>query len=308
VPTGWQVVLRSRTIYGPYERRVVLQQGDTPTNGPHQGAWVDTGTGEDWFLHFQDRGWLGRVVHLEPMRWVDDWPAIGDMTHGAIGQPVLTHRKPRTLRSSSLVNPVDSDEFNDTAIGPQWSWQGNPKPNWAFSSKALGVLSMVSIPPVEGATDLWTNPAVLLSKAPAESFTVTTLVRTHFKSVGDRAGLVLLGKTYGYAEVVLTAKGLALREVMATSMDNGGKERVASEVSIAGTEVQLRMTVDKGNVSFGYSEDGKHFAALGNSYIAQPGIWVGAKVGLFSAGETQTGTFGYVDYDWLRFTALPSHE
>jgi beta-xylosidase len=87
VVTGWQLVLRSRNIFGPYERRKVLEQGATAINGPHQGAWVDTGTGEDWFLHFQDRGWLGRVVHLEPMRWVNDWPEIGDLSHGQIGQP-----------------------------------------------------------------------------------------------------------------------------------------------------------------------------------------------------------------------------
>lgn len=53
VPTGWQVVLRSQNIYGPYEWKKVLAQGNSPVNGPHQGAWVDTPTGEDWFLHFR---------------------------------------------------------------------------------------------------------------------------------------------------------------------------------------------------------------------------------------------------------------
>ncbi|MFR5959996.1 MAG: family 43 glycosylhydrolase [Bacteroides stercoris] len=52
--------LRSRNIYGPYENRTVLAQGSSPVNGPHQGGWVDTPTGEDWFMHFQDVGAYGR--------------------------------------------------------------------------------------------------------------------------------------------------------------------------------------------------------------------------------------------------------
>ncbi len=72
VPTGWQLVLRSKNIYGPYERKVAMDQGKSPVNGPHQGAWVNTQTGEDWFLHFQDKEAYGRVVHLQPMKWVND--------------------------------------------------------------------------------------------------------------------------------------------------------------------------------------------------------------------------------------------
>ena len=78
VTNGWQTVLRSRNIEGPYEERIVLRQGTTPVNGPHQGAWVDTPNGESWFLHFQDAGNAGRVIHLQPMRWEEDWPVIGE--------------------------------------------------------------------------------------------------------------------------------------------------------------------------------------------------------------------------------------
>ena len=89
VATGWQVVLRSKNVWGPYETRTVMAQGNTDVNGPHQGAWVDTPTGEDWFLHFQDVGAYGRLVHLQPMRWVDDWPVIGidDDGDGCGGKP-----------------------------------------------------------------------------------------------------------------------------------------------------------------------------------------------------------------------------
>jgi beta-xylosidase len=82
VSTGWQLVLRSKNIYGPYERKVVMDQGKSAINGPHQGAWVNTAGGEDWFLHFQDKDAYGRVVHLQPMTWKNDWPVIGTDKEG----------------------------------------------------------------------------------------------------------------------------------------------------------------------------------------------------------------------------------
>ena len=38
VATGWQLVLRSKNIYGPYESKIVMAQGKTNINGPHQGG------------------------------------------------------------------------------------------------------------------------------------------------------------------------------------------------------------------------------------------------------------------------------
>ena len=69
VATGWQTVLRSRRIDGEYEDRIVLRQGNSRVNGPHQGAWVTAADGSDWFIHFQSRGLYGRVTHLQPMAW-----------------------------------------------------------------------------------------------------------------------------------------------------------------------------------------------------------------------------------------------
>ena len=82
VGTGWQTVLRARNIYGPYERRIVLEQGSTTINGPHQGALVEGANGEWWFYHFQETPVLGRIVHLQPVRWENDWPVIGQDLDG----------------------------------------------------------------------------------------------------------------------------------------------------------------------------------------------------------------------------------
>ena len=42
VPTGFQLAMRSKSPFGPYEHKVVLAQGKTAINGPHQGGWIHT--------------------------------------------------------------------------------------------------------------------------------------------------------------------------------------------------------------------------------------------------------------------------
>ena len=305
VPTGWQVVLRSRSIFGPYERRKVLQQGKTSINGPHQGAWVDTGTGEDWFLHFQDRGWLGRVVHLEPMKWVDDWPEIGDMSKGPIGQPVLTYKKPRTLHPSLIQNPADSDEFNSAAVGLQWQWQADPGPTWAFPSQALGVLRLIATPVPAHTHNLWDTPAVLLQKLPASRFTATAKLKATLINQGDRTGLVLLGKDYAALVLAKTEHGVVLRQLLCISAELEAPEKIAAEVPLSQEEIYLRIAVDEGNTSFSYSLDGIEFHSIGEPFVAQPGRWIGAKMGIFAGGLADHGEFGYADFDWFRIAALP---
>ncbi|MBQ5477845.1 MAG: family 43 glycosylhydrolase, partial [Bacteroidaceae bacterium] len=133
VPTGWQTVQRSKNIYGPYETRIVMKQGKSPINGPHQGAWVDTPTGEDWFFHFTDVGAYGRLLCLEPMKWVNDWPVIGMAKKGAEwGEPVTQYKKPNVGKTYPICTPVESDEFDGMVLGPQWQWQANYNEKWAY--------------------------------------------------------------------------------------------------------------------------------------------------------------------------------
>jgi beta-xylosidase len=183
-PRGWQLALRSRQVYGPYERRVVLARGKTPVNGPHQGAWVDTPAGESWFLHFQDKDAYGRILHLQPMKWVDDWPIIGDN-----GEPVLSHKKPVVARASPVVTPVESDEFNDSTLGLQWQWQANPKSGWAFPAPAMGVLRLYAMPTPDAARNLWDVPNLLLQKFPAPEFMATAKVTFHALADTDKPAL-----------------------------------------------------------------------------------------------------------------------
>jgi beta-xylosidase len=128
-------------VYGPYEKRVVMAQGKSPVNGPHQGAWIDTQTGEDWFLHFQDKVAIGRVMHLQPMKWINDWPVIGlDKDGAGTGEPVAIFKKPNVGKEFPIQTPQETDEFNEVKMGLQWQWQANPQETWAFMFPEKGVL------------------------------------------------------------------------------------------------------------------------------------------------------------------------
>jgi beta-xylosidase len=296
VATGWQLVLRSKSLYGPYERRVVLEQGATLINGPHQGAWVDTVGGENWFLHFQDKDAYGRVVHLQPMSWANDWPVMGDR-----GSPVLEHRKPDVGANYPVMTPPDSDEFNGSSLGLQWQWQANPQPGWAFPSAAYGFLRLYNIPQPEGFVNFWQAPNLLLQKFPAPEFEVTTKVTFTPRAEGERTGLLVMGADYGWIGLVKRGEQLLLVQATCIGADSGGVEKVFASVPVTSPSVSLRARVGSGAiVRFSYSLDGKSFIDAGSPLTAKPGRWVGAKVGLFAMGAGTTAEFGSADFDWFR--------
>lgn len=309
VATGWQLVLRSKTVYGPYERKVVMAEGKSGINGPHQGAWVTTspanGKSEDWFLHFQDKNEYGRVVHLQPMKWVNDWPVIGTDPDGdGIGDPVLTYSKPSTAKRYPLATPPESDEFSEPVLGKQWQWQANPKGTWVMP--AAGFLRLYSYQAPEQNKNLWDVPNVLLQKFPAEEFTITTKLRfiPNANLTNERTGLVIMGQSY--AGVYLrSGKNKTELIYAACQKASDGKpetERVLAEFKPE-TDLYLRVKVRKGGkCEFEFGEDGTHFKTTGETFQAEPGRWIGAKIGIFCTRDTQTNDSGYADYDWFRIT------
>jgi beta-xylosidase len=297
VPAGWEVVLRSKSLYGPYEDKIVLAQGKTGTNGPHQGAWVDTPKGQFWFLHYQDRGAYGRVVHLEPMKWVDDWPVIGDG-----GEPVATHKMPDVSGKPALATPVESDEFDGSRLGLQWQWQANPASGWALPAPSAGVLRMTCVTPAPEAKNLWDAPNLLLQKFPGPAFTATTKLTLTAQNDGEKAGLVVFGTDYVTLALERRGGELLVTHSACKGANTGAREREVATVRAAGNNMTLRARVLEGGVTeLSYSADGVAFAAIGEPFHAQPGRWVGAKVGLFAQrGSESAREVGYADVDWFR--------
>lgn len=307
VPTGWQLVLRSRNVYGPYERKVVMDQGSTPINGPHQGAWVTTSQGEDWFLHFQDKEAYGRVVHLQPMKWLNDWPVIGvDKDGDGKGEPVLVHRKPNVGKPWPINTPPESDEFNGSTLGPQWQWMANPQPTWAFLNSSRGSLRLFSVRQPESTSSLWDCGNVLLQKFPAEEFrAITRLTFTPHAKLEEEAGLTIMGMSYASLGLKKRGEELYLVYKVAKTAGKLNPEEELAAVKMADSTVFLRVEVSKGAVcNFSFSLDGKAFKPIGSAFTAQPGRWKGAKIGLYCTRQSVTNDAGYADFDWFRVEAL----
>ena len=303
VAAGWQLVLRAKNIYGPYEKKVVLAQGKTEVNGPHQGALIDTPNGEWWFLHFQDRFAYGRIVHLQPAVWKNGFPVIGlDKDGDGTGEPVLEHKKPNVGMAFPLATPPDSDEFNDPTLGLQWQWHGNSEARWAFPNPSGGALRMFSVQNPEGYKNLWDLPNLLLQKFPAEEFTATAKVRMVPRFEGERFGLLVMGLDYSLIGVSRRDGKLYILQATAKDADKGTSEVESALRPLVSTDLYLRVRVGKNAMcNFSFSLDGKVFSDLGVPFKAREGRWIGAKVGFVF---TRPGTFndaGSADVDWFRF-------
>lgn len=308
VPTGWQLILRSRDIYGPYEEKIVLEQGSTPVNGPHQGGWVETPGGESWFLHFQDVEAYGRILHLQPVRWVGDWPMMGEDKDGnGVGEPVLRHKKPDVGATYPIQTPAESDEFNTDVLGLQWQWHANPRVVWSALLRGKDYLRLFAVNQPQGAANLWPVPNLLLQKFPAPDFTATTKVtwQVEFEAWQEKkAGLIITGNDYAYLAISQDGKGYKISQVRCKNAEKGTAEEVVAEKRIGTNTAYLRVNVSGPDAKcrFSYSEDGQRFTPIGEEFTALPDKWIGAKVGLFATSASNARRGSYADFDWFRVT------
>lgn len=313
VVSGWQLVMRSKAVYGPYEARIVMAQGKTDINGPHQGGWVDTPAGESWFLHFQDKGAYGRVLHLNPMKWVNDWPVIGvDKDGDGCGDPVSRYRKPKTDKTYPIETPVESDEFDTRKLGLQWEWHANYQDVFGFTTN-MGYARIYGHELSPHFKNFWEVPNLLMQKFPAEEFTATAKLKVSAKADGQLSGLIIMGWDYSWIGVEKQGEKFLLKQAVCKDAEQDNLEQVSTLAVLepsrkfeAGLfpnyerEIYIRVHVDKGAYCrFSYSLDGKKFTEAGTLFKARQGKWIGAKVGMFSVtphGKER----GWLDVDWFR--------
>ena len=277
VKTGWQVVQRSRNIYGPYEKKVVLSQGNTSVNGPHQGAWIETPGGENWFIHFQDAGAAGRIVHLQPVKWVKDWPEIGYN-----GEPI-TGLGRLAPGEKTYANMARRDEFDKPEIGLDWQFPGGKMlPQWYFCNVFGSYLRLYSAAHTEELM-----PNMLLQKIPAVAFTATARVQfvpnKDPKMQGaEKAGMIVFGRQSFTLEVPVTDEWCYLRLEM--------NERQQGQFYIG------RKPSDVSN----QSSEQLVWEKTGESFQAVAGYWTGAQVGFFCTRDNRVfNDAGWLDVDWF---------
>lgn len=311
VDRGSEAVLRSRSIYGPYEYRTVLSQGTSNVQGPHQGGYVETPSGQGWFIHFNSTGPYGRIVYLEPVKWNHGWPIIGELRPGAtVGQPVQSYTAPDVGRTYPPVHPQTSDEFTSRTLGPQWEWNHNPaNGHWSLTEHP-GFLRLEALP----AADLVSARDTLTQLLQARDEQVTARMAVGGMLDHQTAGLAMFGvqpswigmvQRHGVRYLELSEAGqetlgppLGRAEAGASVGAGAGDASVAS----GPTFVTLRMQVDQGRVQYSYSLDEGHtFHTLGGRADMRFSWWKAARPAIFTFNtEAHAARGGIADFDWVR--------
>lgn len=312
VPTGVQLAMRAKSPYGPYECKTVLAQGKSKINGPHQGAWIHTAFGEDWFLHFQDKDCYGRVVHLQPVTWKDNWPVMGiDKDGDYCGEPVITYRKPKTSKAWPIENPVESDEFDTPAMGQQWQWHANYQQTFGMPT-AFGTFRIYTHKLSDNFANLWEVPNLMLQKTPADKFTATAKLRFTSKDQNQFGGIIMMGLDYSALVIKRVGDEFQLQQLTCKSADKGKPETIDVLATLKPTavdkidyqpaiheDIYLRMNVNNGYCTFAYSSDGKKYKTVGEKFKMREGKWIGAKIGFVAAEPAGKSNRGWIEADWF---------
>ncbi|MDQ3813056.1 MAG: glycoside hydrolase 43 family protein [Armatimonadota bacterium] len=300
VENGWQVVFRSRHIYGPYEEKIVLAQGKTSVNGPHQGGLIDLPNGEWWFIHFQELQPYGRIIHLQPVEWQDGWPLMGiNRNDEGVGEPVLHYRKPNVGRDYPSAIPQTNDEFDSAKLGLQWQWHANHEDNWHSLSARQGHLRLFSQHVAE--SNLHQAPNLLMQKFPARGFTVETALEFTPRQSGEQAGLVVMGHEWAALSLWHSEQGNQI------VFQINGEEKFVEDVPF--DAVRLRLEVQDGGLcTFSYAPPEGEFVVMDDKFQATEGHWIGAKVGIYSLIPNPQAPAGYADFSYFRFAGCEASE
>lgn len=317
VETGWQTVLRSRHIEGPYEEKIVMRQGASDVNGPHQGGLVDTPSGQEWFLHFQDKGMYGRITHLQPVTWKDGWPIIGvNPDENGCGEPCSVCKKPEGTRQTEAEYLQASDDFSGERPGLQWQWLGNCREDFYRMEKGglrLNCLNLLK----EKEPVLWHCSQVLTQKLVCPYYCAQTCLDYSGLKEGDQAGMVMIGGQYAYLAVRIM-KG---RPVLVSAVSEGEgwdkkekvsilaeleNERAGETASPKKLLLRQKLIRQESGPAFTweYSVDGAVWIQPETSFAPSDDTWVGAKMGLFAVSGQEREKGGYGLFEYMKVTAL----
>lgn len=293
VKGGWQTVLRSDSIYGPYEAKRVLETGSTDINGPHQGAIVDTPIGDNWFYHFQEVPKIGRVLHLQPLSWQDGWPVIGvDFDGNGVGEPVREWTVPLTGKNPYKIQ--SSDNFDGDSLGLQW--QANHRflrENISFCKKK----GWISLTPARG-DSLRNAPNTLTQKMTGYKGSAVVKMDVSDLTDGQSAGLGCLAKVY---------RGLGITKLDGENwlyLETGGHRDVLMRIENGLVYLRVDLDAMDNRHQYSYSLDGSVFNMVGDPFEMIWGAWKGPRIGLYTyqASELSPGVAHFDDfvYDWVK--------
>jgi beta-xylosidase len=288
---GFQVALRSENIYGPYEEKIVIRDNGNLGTGIHQGALVETQTGEWWSVIFQDGGAFGRFPTLQPVTWQDDWPMVG-----VNGKGVVTYQKPNVGKEYPIKILPTSDEFDSTKLGLQWGWNHNPdSTKWSLTQRP-GYLRLTTAKVVSNLRDARNTLTQRIFAYYSRTIPTNAVVKMEIDSMkdGDIAGLAVFQNPYAFIGVKQTN---GQKYVI---MVNNGKTIDSTLINTSTIYLKAQANYATSRASFAYGLNDQSFGKLGNNLSMKfdLSIFTGNKFCLFNYATIETG--GFVDFDWFR--------
>lgn len=289
VGEGWQTILRSKNIYGPYEKKVVLEQGTTPINGPHQGAIVDLPDNRWAFIHFQHDGALGRVTHLQPMHWENGWPVIGvDIDRNGIGEPVYSWKKP--IESDRIYLPQTDDDFSDADLGLQWQFNHNPvNEAWSLTEKP-GNLTLNALK----AEGFWFARNTVTQKIMGYVSEATVAMDFDRMVDGQRSGLACMSKI----SCLLGVRQEDGKRILYWATDS--EERDIAELEQSRIYLRVNIDISGSTFQYSYSLNNIDFTPCGDKFFIPFGHWKGCRIGMYTYNKLQDA--GSASFDWFKYT------
>lgn len=287
---GWQVCLRSKNIYGPYEHKVIIEDNSSyPVNGLHQGGMVELKNGDWWFIIMQDRGPFGRVPNLLPVEWIDGWPMMGSGN-----KDVITYPKPNIGKTYPVKAPATSDNFDTSTLGLQWQWNHNPdNTKWSLHEHKGYMRLKASL-----AKSLKHARNTLTQRVQGPSSEGTVEIDLSGLKDGNVAGFGIFEFPYAYVSV---EQENGKRKIVM----NNNEEIVETIENFEGNKIWIRARATDKNFKalFYYSLDGNKFYRIGNELKMGLGlVWTANRFALFNFSKTEKGVGGFADFNWFRFT------
>lgn len=316
---GSQTIFRSKSPTGPYEECVTATSTTNPKGRIfagqkiHQGALVDTPTGEWWTMLFKDDGAIGRIPYLEPVTWTDGWPVIGnngtDVTAGgkAYAMPNVGQRYERKYLPTN-------DTFTDPRLGMQWEWNHNPvEGGWSLIENP-GYLRLHTVSITDSLQ--WArnslsqriigyNPVGTTAARTTQSYGTIKLSTEHMTE-GDVAGLAIFQEPYQYIGVKVIDGQRRLYSLWQKSLQGEQREVVGDVVEADTIYLRAIANFNTSKANFYYSYDNRTYTQFGPEMTMAYtlGVFVGNRFFLFNYATKQLG--GYVDIDW--FSTEPEWE